>query len=138
MNLGWRLGALALTFAALFGVLALKMWTIQVTATSTFVEAAESNLVKFVDTPAPRGQIRDINGNLLADNRNARVAVIEGALVSREGEERLVHNLAAFSGRSASEIEELVDEARRRGDRIELPGEGRQRADSCSRISTRD
>ncbi len=123
MNLGWRLGALALTFAALFGVLALKMWTIQVTSTATYVEAAQSNLVKFVETPAPRGQIRDIHGNLLADNRNARVAVIEGALVTREGEDLLVRNLAAFSGRPASEVKELVDEARRRGDRIEVVSE---------------
>jgi len=123
MNIGWRLGAIGIAFAVLFSVLTLRLWSIQVTATADYEEAAESNLVKFVDTPAPRGQIRDINGNLLADNRNARVAVIEGALVSRDGEDQLVRNLAAFSGRPASEVKELVDEARSRGDRIEVVNE---------------
>lgn len=120
MSFGWRLGAVALSFSLLFGVLALRLWSIQVTATADYEDAAESNLVKFVETPAPRGQIRDVNGVLLADNRNARVAVIEGALVPRQSEDQLVRNLAAFSGRPASEIRDLVDEARRRGDRVEV------------------
>jgi penicillin-binding protein 2 len=118
LNIGWRLGVLAVAFATLFAILTLRLWSIQVTAAADYEEAAQNNLVKFVDTPAPRGQIRDINGVVLADNRNARVAVIEGALVSREGKDQLVRNLAAFSGRTAAEIEELVEEARRRGDRI--------------------
>ena len=100
MTFGWRIGALAIAFAALFGVLTLRMWSIQITAAAEYEEAAESNLIKFVDTPAPRGQIRDINGNLLADNRNVRRAVIEGALVTRDGEGQLVRNLSAFSGAS--------------------------------------
>ena len=120
MTFGWRLGALAVSFTLLFGVLTLRLWSIQVTSTTEYEAAAQNNLVKFVDTPAPRGQIRDVNGVLLADNRNARVAVIEGALVSRENEEQLIRNLSAFSGRPESEIEELVEEARRRGDRIEV------------------
>ncbi len=107
-----------MAFATLFAVLTLRLWSIQVTAATEYEEAAQNNLVKFVDTPAPRGQIRDINGMLLADNRNARVAVIEGALVSPAGQDQLVRNLAAFSGRTAAEIEEDVEEARRRGDRI--------------------
>ncbi len=118
MNFGWRLGVLAVSFATLFAVLTLRLWSIQVTAATEYEEAAQNNLVKFVDTPAPRGQIRDINGTLLADNRNARVAVIEGALVSPAAQDQLVRNLAAFSGRTAAEIEEDVEEARRRGDRI--------------------
>ncbi len=99
------------------------MWSIQITSASEYEEAAESNLIKFVDTPAPRGQIRDINGNLLADNRNVRRAVIEGALVTRDGEAQLVRNLSAFSGLPEAEVKALVDEARDRGDRIEVVGE---------------
>ncbi|NND01905.1 MAG: hypothetical protein HKN91_03890, partial [Acidimicrobiia bacterium] len=123
MTFGWRIGALAIAFAALFGVLTLRMWSIQITSAAQYEEAAESNLIKFVDTPAPRGQIRDINGNLLADNRNARRAVIEGALVTRDAEDQLVRNLSAFSGLPEADIKALVDEARDRGDRIEVVAE---------------
>ena len=58
MTFGWRLGALAVSFTLLFGVLTLRLWSIQVTSTTEYEQAAENNLVKFVDTPAPRGQIR--------------------------------------------------------------------------------
>jgi len=123
MNFGWRLGVLAIVFTALFSVLALRLWTLQVTASAEYEGAAQNNLVRFVDTPAPRGQIRDVNGTLLADNRNVRVAVIEGALVPRDGEELLIRNLSAFSGRPASEIQDLVEEARLRGDQVEVVAE---------------
>lgn len=123
VNLGWRLGALSIVFVSLFSILALRMWSIQVTSTTEYAEAAQNNLVKVVETPAPRGQIRDSNGRVLADTRNVRVAVIEGALVSRQGEDLLVRNLSAFADRPASEIRDLVSEARRRGDRIEVVAE---------------
>ena len=123
MTFGWRLGALAIVFTMMFGALTLRLWSMQVTASAQYVEAADNNLIKFVDTPAPRGQIRDVNGVLLADNKNVRAAVIEGALVPAEGRSELVANLAAFSGRPEAEIRDLVDQAQARGDRIEIVGD---------------
>ena len=123
MTFGWRLGALAIVFTMMFGALTLRLWSMQVTASAQYVEAADNNLIKFVDTPAPRGQIRDVNGVLLADNKNVRAAVIEGALVPAEGRSELVANLAAFSGRPEAEVRDLVDQAQARGDRIEIVGD---------------
>lgn len=113
-----RIAALGFVFAGLFFVLTLRLWSIQVTSAKEYEEAAESNLVRFVATPAPRGQILDINGRILVDNRNVRVAIVEGALIPRQGQDLLVRNVSAFSGRPPSEVAELVEDARLRGDRI--------------------
>ncbi|HEX9854020.1 MAG TPA: penicillin-binding protein 2 [Acidimicrobiia bacterium] len=120
---GVRIGVLSLVFLAMFSVLTLRLWSMQVTSAEEYRRQADENLVKVVETPAPRGEIRDANGELLAGNRPSLAAVIEGALVPSAVEEELVQRLAAFSGRTAGEVQEIVDEAKQRGDRLTVLGD---------------
>ncbi len=117
MSSGWRLGVLGLVFAVMFGALTLRLWQIQVASTTDYEARASNNQVKIVHTPAPRGEIRDSNGRLLAGTRTALAAVVDGALVSEEAEEALVQQLAAFSSLTTDEVRRIVEDARARGDR---------------------
>jgi len=120
---GWRIGALGVAFLAMFALLTLRLWQIQVTETEDAVEAAERNQVDFASTPAPRGEIRDRNGALLAGTRPMLSAIIDGQLVPADVEEELIAKLAAFSGLDSVEVELAIDTARLRGDRVALVDE---------------
>ena len=78
MKSGWRLGALAFVFMAMFGVLTLQLWRVQVVASQGFLDQAKESQVKIVHTPAPRGQIVDRAGRQLAGTTAAVAAVVDG------------------------------------------------------------
>ena len=118
MKSGWRLGLVGLVFLSMFAVLTLQLWQVQVVATEEYVKAAEESQVKFVNTPAPRGQIVDRSGRELAVTTTALSAVVDGALVPQAAVPELVSLLSAFTGKTAGEISELVVDARDRGDRV--------------------
>lgn len=114
---GWRLGAVGLLFVAMFAILTLQLWQVQVVATEEYVQAAEQSQVKFVATPAPRGQIVDRAGRQLAGTTAALSAVVDGALVPSDAVPQLVSLLTAFSGLDSDEVLAIVSDARDRGDR---------------------
>jgi len=117
---GLRLAGLGIFFAALFGILLVRLWTIQVTLADEYVAQAQSLQIRVVSTPAPRGEIRDTNGRLLAGSRSALALVIDGALIDPETEAELVQRLAALSDLSASEVQRRIDQARNLSDRVTL------------------
>jgi penicillin-binding protein 2 len=117
MKSGWRLGAIAVLFVGLFGILTLQLWQVQVVATEDYVQRAADLQVKSVHTPAPRGQIVDRNQNQLAGTRPALAAVVDGALVPAADVDQLVSLLAAFSGLPSDDVAAIVADARDRGDR---------------------
>jgi penicillin-binding protein 2 len=120
MTTGWRIGALGVAFLALFALLTLRLWQIQVTEAAASVEAAERNQIDFASTPAPRGEIRDRNGALLAGTKPVLSAIIDGQLVPAALEDELIASLAAFSGLDPVDVEHAIDTARLRGDRVAL------------------
>lgn len=117
MKSGWRLGAIAILFVALFGILTLQLWQVQVVATDDYVQRAAELQVKSVSTPAPRGQIVDRNMTQLAGTRPSLAAVVDGALVPESAVDGLVSLLTAFSGLPAEDVAAVVTDARDRGDR---------------------
>jgi penicillin-binding protein 2 len=108
---------LGLVFLAMFAALTLRLWQIQVASATDYEAQADNNQVKLVSTPAPRGEIRDRNGELLAGTRSALAAVVDGALVTDDTEEELIQQLAAFSPLTTAEVRAIVEDARDRGDR---------------------
>jgi cell division protein FtsI/penicillin-binding protein 2 len=114
----WRLGALGLVFAALFAILALWLWRIQVTQSEGYEELARQNQVRLVSTPAPRGDIYDRKGRLLAGTRSSLAAVADMALIDDDDVPDLAQNLAALLGLPASEIIAQLED--RRSDQVML------------------
>lgn len=103
-----RVGILGLAAAALFGLLALRLWSLQVVRGPLYALAAQQQTYRIVDVPAPRGQIVDANGRLLAGTRGGLALSVDSAalgLIDRHGRwwpkrqaRALLRRLSALSG----------------------------------------
>lgn len=111
MKATWRIGFVGLTLIAMLIILGLRLWVVQVTAAVEYQEQAADNQIRLVATPAPRGDIYDRHGTLLAGTKPSLAAVIDMALVEEETREELVQRLSALLGISASAIVERFDAA---------------------------
>jgi penicillin-binding protein 2 len=67
--LGIRVGVLLLIALFLFGVLAFRLWYLQILSGDDYVASATVNRVRTVVVEAPRGVVYDRNGKVLVDNR---------------------------------------------------------------------
>jgi cell division protein FtsI/penicillin-binding protein 2 len=111
MTGSWRLAGVGIVLALMLGVLGLRLWTIQVTETDTYTAVAEQNLIRVVPTPAPRGDIFDRNGELLAGTEASLAAVVDMGLVDDDFAEALAQRLSTFLDQPASEILERFENA---------------------------
>jgi penicillin-binding protein 2 len=111
MTGSWRLAGVGIVLALMLGVLGLRLWTIQVTETDTYKAVAEQNLIRVVPTPAPRGDIFDRNGELLAGTEASLAAVVDMGLVDDDFAEALAQRLSTFLDQPASEILERFENA---------------------------
>ncbi len=109
----WRLGVVGVVFALLLGIIALQLWRIQVTLGVEYSAVAADNQVRLVTTPAPRGDIFDVKGRLVAGTRPALAAVVDLGLVPDHGLEELAGRLGAFLGRPGGEVLALLREGGR-------------------------
>ncbi|HUU60951.1 MAG TPA: penicillin-binding transpeptidase domain-containing protein [Acidimicrobiia bacterium] len=111
MSRTWRLVAVGVVFAALFAVLTLRLWYLQMSTVASALEVAEQQQLRVVTVEAPRGDIYDRNGQeLLAATLASRRIVVDRALLPEEREEELVNNLAALLGMPAQNIWALFEE----------------------------
>ena len=62
MKPGWRIATVGITIAALFAMLVLRMWFLQVTDIEESLEVAASQRIAVVSIEAPRGDIFDRDG----------------------------------------------------------------------------
>jgi len=67
--IGIRVGVLLMVAFALFGVLAFRLWFLEVLSGDTYVAQAQNNQTRQVKVDAPRGVIYDRNGKILVENR---------------------------------------------------------------------
>ena len=103
---GWRLVGVAAMFFGLFGILALRLWYLQVSAIDHLLETAQSQQLLKVATEAPRGDIFDRNGFEIVGSRAAFSIVVDLRLAPPERVEDLMQNLAALLDTPASVIKE--------------------------------
>jgi penicillin-binding protein 2 len=83
-----RIGVIGLVAAGLFGLLALRLWSLQVVRGPLYALAAQKQTFRVVDVPAPRGPIVDANGQLLAGTRGGLSVSVDSAvlgLIDRHG-----------------------------------------------------
>lgn len=106
----WFLAVLAMFVIG--SILARATW-LQVVHGAAWREKAEGNRVTVREIPAPRGLIKDINGELLAENVASTDLVINPILLPREDEEGiLIENLLNLTELSINEIREGMTKAR--------------------------
>jgi penicillin-binding protein 2 len=76
-----RVGVIGLAAIGLFGLLALRLWSLQVVRGPHFARAAQRQTYRLVDVPAPRGQIVDSNGRLLAGTTGGLAVSVDSAVL---------------------------------------------------------
>ncbi|MCY4037207.1 MAG: penicillin-binding protein 2 [bacterium] len=120
-SLRLRLSFLAVLALLAFGVLAARLWFLQVMSSEKFEEIAVSNTIRVIFEPAPRGRIFDRSGNVLVDNRESLVVTVDRFTFDTEFDEQdqddLVFRLATEISRAGRltkvfEINDALDDPR--------------------------
>ncbi len=74
--MGLRVKVLATLVLVMFATLTTRLWFLQVLAAEQYKAEAKDNAVRLIQVPAPRGVIKDANGQPLVDNRASIVITI--------------------------------------------------------------
>ncbi|HEX2154803.1 MAG TPA: penicillin-binding transpeptidase domain-containing protein [Acidimicrobiia bacterium] len=111
MKYSLRLATLGFSFLALFVILALRLWVVQVAEGATIAEEAEELTWHIRTYEAPRGDIFDRSGKLVVTSRYVPAVEVDRAFVSRSERANLVQGLSAVLGVPAAEIDAMYDEA---------------------------
>ena len=109
-SFGRRMTILAAVVAFAFAVLVTRLWFLQVLAAEDFVTAAESNRVRLVPLPAPRGSIVDRNGEPLATNKLRRTITVDRQKITDEQEQQVLEGLAGLLDVPAAELERSLND----------------------------
>jgi penicillin-binding protein 2 len=91
---------------ALFLVLVLRLWTLQVVDARSYAAAVTSNEVRVVSVPAPRGEIVDRNDTVLAgDEVQQEIVLSRAAALDDPG---IVGDVAGLVGETPKQITQAI------------------------------
>ena len=101
-----RLRIVGVAVLLLFGVLVLRLWTLQVINGKTFAAAVTRNEVRVVSIAAPRGEVVDRNGTVLVTN----VPQQEVLLSRQEAVQnpKIIGMVAALVGQTPKQVEASI------------------------------
>lgn len=111
MKFAVRLSFLGLAFVTMFSVLGLRLWFVQVASGPDIAQAAEEQTWLSTTSQAPRGNIYDRNGTLLATSRMVPAVYVDRTFVLPEQRDSLIQNLASVLALSPVELAAKYDEA---------------------------
>ncbi|HKP86764.1 MAG TPA: penicillin-binding protein 2 [Blastocatellia bacterium] len=105
-NFEMRLYSIQYLVLAIFVMLGIRFYILQVTRHDDYVARAENNRIRLIPIPAPRGQILDRNGVLLVDNKPAANVVIYPEDITNKDEtiSALVENLGVDQAELIAEL----------------------------------
>ena len=98
-----RLNIIAVIVLLLFGVMVLRLWTLQVINHKNYAAAVTATGVRFVTVPAPRGDIVDRNGTELVSNSVQEQIVLSRAAAAAHPS--VIGMVAALVGQPPSYVE---------------------------------
>jgi penicillin-binding protein 2 len=106
-----RLNALQFVIAALFSVLAVSFWTLQVVQHAKYEELAENNHQRTLALRAPRGLVFDRDGRVMVENRHSySISIVREHTKDLN---RTVRVLAAVLGLDEAGVRSIVDRHRK-------------------------
>jgi len=111
MRFGVRLSVLGLVFIALFSVVGLRLWSVQVAQGPAIAQAAEEQTWIQKTTHAPRGDIRDRNGTLLVTSRMVPAVEIDRTFVQPDQRLGLVQRLSALLAIDPLVLDQMYEDA---------------------------
>ncbi len=98
-----RLRVLGVVVAALFSLMFIRLWYLQVLDTSAYSAKVTANQVRDVEVPAPRGLIADRNDNIMVGDQVTQDITL--SRVAAQEHPAVVGQLAALLGISTAQIE---------------------------------
>jgi penicillin-binding protein 2 len=113
-GLALRVGVLGVVALAVFAVLFVRLWSLQVLSGDTYLAAAQDNQLRTIEVEAPRGSIVDRNGKVLVENVPGTAVKLWVGDLPKKGRYDVIQRLAGVlnvpAGRLAKEVDErLVD-----------------------------
>ncbi len=98
-----RLRVLGVVVAALFSLMFIRLWYLQVLDTSAYSKTVTANQVRAVEVPAPRGLITDRSDSIMVGDQVTQDITL--SRVSAQEHPAVVGQLAALLGLSSAQIE---------------------------------
>ncbi len=111
MKFALRLTTLGIAFMVMFSIVGLRLWFVQVAEGPAFAQAAEELTWIARNSYAPRGDIYDRNGTLLATSRLVPAVVVDRTFIQPDEREDLVQTLSALLGMEPAELDAMYEEA---------------------------
>jgi len=105
-----RLKIIGLIALVLFGVMVLRLWSLQVLNTRSYAAAVNANQVRVVTVPAPRGLIVDRNGTELVGNVVQQQIVLSRVQATEHPD--VIAQVAALTGQTPAQVEALLKDPR--------------------------
>ncbi len=102
-----RLYIVGLIVLVLFGVLVLRLWTLQVVEGKTFAAAVTRNQVRVVSIPPPRGEIVDRDGTVLVSNQPEEEILLSQSEAKQNP--AIIGMVAALVGETPAQVQAAVN-----------------------------
>ena len=113
-KIAFRLAILGMILLAVFAVLFLRLWALQILSGPQYLQAAQNNQLRTIRLQAPRGPILDRNGNVLVGNMVGHSVQIWPADLPEKGRYQMLRRLSALLnvpvGEMAREIAKRKDD----------------------------
>ena len=100
-----RFAGIGIFSTAIFGVLAARLWGMQVLSKDDYASEAAKNLYTTVSTPAPRGYICDADGTPLVKNRSSQTVLADADVAD---DHDVVARLSAVLGIPATIVRQRI------------------------------
>ena len=101
-----RIRIVGVLVLVLFGVLVLRLWTLQVVEGKTYAAAVTRNEVRVVSVPSPRGEIVDRNGTVLVSNVPQEEILLSRAEAAQNPS--IVGAVAALVGETPGQVQASI------------------------------
>lgn len=89
----------------ILGVLLVRLWTMQIIAGESYAQQSESNRMREVTIPAPRGRILDAKGRVLVTNRPSLAVAVQP---SSAKDAEMLARLSALLGMPVKDIQHKI------------------------------
>jgi penicillin-binding protein 2 len=111
-QLALRVAILGVVALAVFGVLFLRLWSLQVLSGDEYLTAAQSNQLRLIRVEAPRGPLLDRRGRVVVSNVAGTAVELWVGDMPKEGRYDLVQRLAEVLGVAPRALARQVEERR--------------------------
>ncbi len=109
-GLAVRVGVIGVIALAVFAVLLVRLWSLQVLSGEKYLDAAQSNQLRTIRLEAPRGPIVDRNGKVIVDNVPGTAVKLWVGDLPTKGRYDVIRRLAAVLDVPTLTLARAVDE----------------------------